>query len=711
MRRLKSVREEYINIRISEIGIVGPSAFGLLDATDGLNRTIFIKCESQVLEDFSYKPHFPHSVFHITLYDGKSSDFANKLLCVLENFEWGFRVPLSNHRLTEIKIKGQKKRVKKAPREYDPKLKSLFWDINSEQLSNSYIDTLSDERRLEIVEDICAYLHNATANFQRVSTGEQSTHSSLISSKEYGLQKHADNQKHVLITPELEYNQTDSTYRVTVNKKGLYLTPPELARDITEYATNILGSSTPPVHFGDPAFGKGAFFTALCRVLDRNQIASAIGIEIDSYRLASTHGYWAKRGLEVICGDYLHMERLSPRTLILANPPYVRHQHLAPEYKQKLRERASVIMGMKISGLSGLYVYFLLLSHEWMDYGAVAAWLIPSEFMETNYGAAIRRYLTEKVQLIRIHRFSPSDIQFENALVSSAVVVFRNCPPVSKHKAFFSSGGSLTKPIENKSVSINELRGDSKWMIAKRFRRTSKSSNLQISDLFIVRRGLATGANNFFVLERTKALNEGIPESVLRPLMPKARTLKTDIVEREADGYPQIDPQLSLLDCRLPEEEIRIRYPRLMKYLNTAQGRGVLKGSLVRHRRPWYQQEWREPSPFLCTYMGRGGNGNPPLRFIWNKSDAIALNTYIMLYPRELLARLILERPDTLAKVFALLQETASQNLYENGREYGGGLYKIEPKELLGTYLSSSIPWLEGIGGQLSQNRDSAHLF
>jgi adenine-specific DNA-methyltransferase len=49
-----------------------------------------------------------------------------------------------------------------------------------------------------------------------------------------------------------------------------------------------------------------------------------------------------------------------------------------------------------------------------------AAWLIPSEFMDVNYGAALKRYLTDHVTLIRVHRFDPADVQFGDALVSSS---------------------------------------------------------------------------------------------------------------------------------------------------------------------------------------------------------------------------------------------------------------------------------------------------
>ena len=117
---------------------------------------------------------------------------------------------------------------------------------------------------------------------------------------------------------------------------------------------------------------------------------------------------------------------------------------------------------MEISGLAGLYCYFLLLCHDWMEEMGLAIWLIPSEFMDVNYGVTLRRYLTERVTLLHIHRFCPTDVQFTDALVSSAVVVFRKSPPPG-HRARFSFGGPIEQPQTEALVPLDALRRSRKW--------------------------------------------------------------------------------------------------------------------------------------------------------------------------------------------------------------------------------------------------------
>jgi hypothetical protein len=237
-------------------------------------------------------------------------------------------------------------------------------------------------------------------------------------------------------------------------------------------------------------------------------------------------------------------------------------------------------------------------------------------------------------------------------------------------------------------------------------RQKEESDHFRIGDLFIVRRGIATGANDFFVVTREHAKALGIPGFSLKPLLPKVKALGTDIVEAESDGYPKVSPQLCIIDCDLSEGAIRKRYPRLMAYLNTAKDLGILKRRLLKDRNPWYKQEHRDPPLFLCTYMGRGSHGKPPLRFIWNRSKAIATNTYLLLYPRPPLAETLSRDPTAASRVFAMLRHAEENGLREHARVHAGGLLKIEPRELLDVRLEvPSNLAVDAINDQLEFSR------
>lgn len=212
------------------------------------------------------------------------------------------------------------------------------------------------------------------------------------------------------------------------NKWGQFATPPALALSLAQYAHALMGKT--PVHFLDPAIGTGSFFSAASQAFGEKHIAAATGIELDPLFAKAAAALWGGRGLQVVRGDFTKQDVPGERfNLVLTNPPYVRHHHLPAADKDRLKAQLARSLPLEISGLAGLYCYFMLLCHDWMEEQGLAMWLIPSEFMDVNYGVTLRRYLTEHVTLLHIHRFCPTDVQFTDALVSSAVVVFRKAPP------------------------------------------------------------------------------------------------------------------------------------------------------------------------------------------------------------------------------------------------------------------------------------------
>jgi hypothetical protein len=655
-----SIPKDHLKTVVRDVYLMGPGAFGFDEGDFQDNRTIFIRCESEDLLRLEHKPYYPTSEFHITVYDGFAVEFAEKLLQILKKKKWGTHVSLPpNSSLTAIhvKTKAENRRKVTGPREYDPKVVKLFLELTGTKLTWELVNDLSEKQRLKFANVICKSLNDATSSNARVAV------------------------------PIRERSQPAPKYD-SASDYDIHLTPPELAQQIARYAVGLLDRQQKShVDFGDPAVGTGAFFSALLSVLPESSVASSIGIDISPKQVEAAKWRWKNKNMEVIEADFLHIETLPLRNLILANPPYLRHQGIAPKYKKELRERASFDMGMRISGLSGQYVYFVLLSHVWMTDNAIAAWLIPSEFMQTAYGKALRFYFSRKVQLLRVHQFGAQDRQFENAEVLPCVVFFKKIDPRLDEKALFTSGGTLSEPKISEFVRIGDLQSEVKWTIP--FRKTVERSErfYPLGDLFSVRRGIATGANDFFVLERQRAMDLGIPDEVLRPLLPKAKLLLSDVIERQSDGFPDVERQLCVIDTDLSEEEIKKKYPKFMRYLKQGIADGVLNGHLVGRRTPWYKQEIRAPAPFLCTYMGKAHGDKSAIRFLWNKSDAVVTNTYLMLYPNPRILKLM-QNDQRISKIlFGLLKEAAWGSIDEFSRTHAGGLSKIEPGELQKVWL------------------------
>lgn len=476
------------------------------------------------------------------------------------------------------------------------------------------------------------------------------------------------------------------------NKLGQFATPPKLAMDIIEASKELIKSSE-GIRFLDPAFGTGAFYFALLKCCSDLHLNWARGYEIDSHYGNEIAELWDDTELDLRIIDFTKSNPPSferdKANFLICNPPYSRHHHLSSDEKLRLQRLAHQMTGMKVTQLSGLYCYFMLISHSWLADDGLACWLVPSEFMDVNYGQRLKEYLTTCVSLLRVHRFSPKELQFGDALVSSSVVWFRKTKPSMNCKVEFTYGGTIEEPRKRCILSINSLRDMRKWnhlsdvVPGSNANTVDKSASPKLSNFFHVRRGLVTGANKFFLLSPAQISQYNLPTEFLTPILPSPRYLSSDEIQADDAENPILKQPLFLLNCSLPEHIVQFNYPSLWEYLQWGIRMGIHERYLCRHRSPWYSQERRDPTLFLCTYMGRGSVKNPkPFRFILNHSRAIAANGYLMLYPTTCLERAFGRDPGLIRTTWEALNAITSQDLVNEARVYGDGLYKLEPKEL-----------------------------
>jgi hypothetical protein len=485
-----------------------------------------------------------------------------------------------------------------------------------------------------------------------------------------------EEQHRVFLQEKLDAQKTiDQRRRI-----GQFATPPKLANEIVSYGLDLLG--TKDIRFLEPSIGTGSFFSALLNNKDRIVIESAKGIEIDRHYAIPARGLWGKFSLDIEIADFTDIEPNAKYNFVICNPPYVRHHFI--EDKERIRERTKRLSGVALSGLAGLYCHFLLQSIKWMEPGGVAGWLIPSEFMDVNYGKQVKAFLLNNVELLQIHRYDPNDVKFEDALVSSAVVWFKNSIPDVDATVNFTYGGSLAHPHIEKRMSIQELKNEAKWTrFPLRNARKTTDETAVLGDYFTVKRGIATGNNSFFILKKDRVLELGLPYTVLRPVLPNSRYLNSDEITADDNGNPILDQELFLIDCKLQEHEVKTRYPELWEYLLTGK-ETVANGYLCKSRKYWYYQEQREAPLFICTYMGRERDGSKTsFRFILNHSDATITNCYLALYPKGVMKEFAQKYPEQIKIIWNMMNNIDSQCFIDEGRIYGGGLRKVEPVELM----------------------------
>lgn len=470
------------------------------------------------------------------------------------------------------------------------------------------------------------------------------------------------------------------------NKMGQFATPPRVADEIVTYALQQVNKRE--IRYLEPGFGTGAFYTSLlAKSGTRHEITEACGYEIDPYYADPVRHLMESTSLDLRLQDFTEAEP-EPFDIVLCNPPYVRHHHLKSSKKVALSEQIGARYGIKTTGLTGLYNYFMMQGEAWLSDTGISAWLVPSEFLDVNYGVAVKKFLLQNVVLTRIHLFESENVQFDDALVSSAVVWYRKGKAAPDHTIELSYGGSLLHPTHSRQALHRTMDAQDKWtrQIKSGVDRSTSTRTARehfvLKDFFDVKRGLATGDNGFFILNEQQIKAHQLPANVLTPVLPSPRYLKGEVVTSSARGIPTNVDRLFLLNCRLSPDVLESYYPNVWDYLKNGIGT-VSEKFLARSRKIWYLQELREPAPILCTYMGRGPKGsNTPFRFILNESKAIATNSYLMLYPKPFWKTQAANTPDLMRQVWEILSAITTADMTAEGRTYGGGLEKIEPSEL-----------------------------
>ena len=688
---MRNQAEHYFNaLNVSYLDLVKPGTFNI--DNEEPPYIVYMQCNSSDLEVAQYKPDFPFSKLHISLYEGNDKDFAKQLYVLLEKVEWRVRVKFDSPQYLRENTVG-KSLPDQSYSTFLPKLLDNVLSCSEEQFSKL---SLNNDNKLKIIDKILEKVEEycKEANIER-----------LPKRKSINV-----NKKGVFLQQSETQTGIDSMldgkiYKQQIRKDEVFfITPPELAYDMAYCTMQIFKDNQEDIKFGEPTVGTGNLFLALRKVVAEENnynyhICSAIGVDIKPDMVKEARDRCGSLGLKVDYGDAIAIiDTLEKRNLILANPPYNRHEEILKDYRDNLKKLAYQQTHIKISGEAGLYVYHMLIMDKWLEKGGVAAWLIPNAFLQTGYGMAVRQYLVNNVQLVRLHIYDEDKIYFDNVDVIPSLVIMKKQASSDDVEIRITYGKSAKFPdkeiIVTRDTLIDEIDNWRNIKTKDKIRSTDKES-IKFSNLFDIKRGLATGANSFFVMQRSVAKKLGIPDIAVKPLLPKARCLDTKIIEAEYDKYPAINNQYVVIDCDLPESIIQSRYPEFYSYLSTAkspvngESNAIIDRTLVKGRKPWYKQESRLPAPFLMTYMGRNN-----LYFVLNKSDALALNTYILLYPKMWLQELLDLDAELYEELLFSLNKTADELLVQNSRIYSGALHKVEPgdlKKLPILYLPKSI--------------------
>ncbi len=220
------------------------------------------------------------------------------------------------------------------------------------------------------------------------------------------------------ITPEVSYAAAvPAKHR---QRHAQFFTPPKIARLMAEWA---LGGDARTLL--DPAVGMGVLVRA---AIARKPDLKVAAFERDPVILRAFLGTKPDLSrIEVILGDFLALDLRSTFDAMLMNPPYLRHHDLS--YDFDIFADFSRRYGVELSKLSNSYLLFTLKAAALLNLGGRAAIIIPTEWMNANFGSAMKLFLLRRGLLKEIIYFSNCSEIFDDALTTACVLLLEKSEP------------------------------------------------------------------------------------------------------------------------------------------------------------------------------------------------------------------------------------------------------------------------------------------
>lgn len=391
----------------------------------------------------------------------------------------------------------------------------------------------------------------------------------------------------------------------------------------------------------DPACGDGEFLLAASRRLEQlharqsssHQAITVVqihGIEIDASaardaraRLEDATPATHQVRINVVHGDFFDVvpgKAPFPATVgaVIGNPPYIRQELI----KHKARVRAH-LAGAGIDGRSDLYVYFFSRAEQWLEDGGRIGFLTSERYLDTRYGRGLQRFLLEHFAIVAVIAFDKQI--FTDALVGTVITILEKKSSKearARHVARFlrvkratsieAIERAITSPRETPGIEVDdswnialvpqhELEGTAKWrafLFAPPvfFELQQSPSLVELDKIATIRRGITSGANEFFYRRESEfpALEVTYPglRRYFRPLLKAIGQLDwlqlapgdTDWHVLDVHGLvaeainPPADAEKSSIDAANAEQRVKTRlnamgHATLVRYIEDAEAR------------------------------------------------------------------------------------------------------------------------------------------
>ena len=395
--------------------------------------------------------------------------------------------------------------------------------------------------------------------------------------------------------------------------QGQWFTPP----DVAALALNLCVAGRGASRIADLTCGDGAFLrAALAAGVPAEQL---VGVELDGDVAARARA--DAPGVQVLNRDLFSIEPGEiDADLVVGNPPYVRQERLTDDVKERVRERlgrdwpdlSDRELG-RLVGRGDLAAACTARILRLLPVGGRAALVLSSALFDAGYADPLWKLMARHGRVVAIVD-APEERWFADAAVNAVIVVFERGAPthdetliarlrVPTREAARAVGGCGEL---GRVATVYRSHSDEphRWSVLLRaapawfsFEDLAGPLLVPLSTLADIRRGVTSGGNDIFYLDRERSRRIGLPSRYLRPLVRSPRDRAASRIEidpSETDWHALVLPgSLELAD-----------EPAVDAYL--AQHAAAASRPTLRNRNPWWALPARPARLFLTkAYAAR----------------------------------------------------------------------------------------------------------
>ncbi len=475
--------------------------------------------------------------------------------------------------------------------------------------------------------------------------------------------------------PEIEYEEiTNLEYR-KIN--GQFFTPYIIAVYMVDrlFEKNNINKKL----ILDPSSGLGIFQ----RIVEQKKIKNIIieSFEIDKKLIEYQKKYIDKDIAFLKNEDYLSsIWHENKYDYIISNPPYLKHINI--KNKKYINNIFNQNCSFEFSITTNYYCYFIIKALYELKSGGRAVFIVPSEFLNSNYGEKVKEYLINEGSIEEVLTFENSEKIFRDAISIPSIIIFTKIKHTHIHFYNFEISVNNKLIVKNKNTyNIRELKPKKKWKILYQLEsKTKRNLNYEKLSKFEqygwMKRGIATGANEFFLLTDEQRKKIGIDEKYLKLCITSANQIPKDKLIIEQNDINELIKNnkkiwlLYLNSYRTGDNE------KIDEYINYGISKGYNTKYLPKNRSKWFCMENGVISDILLGTFSRD-----KFRFIKNNSKAFNLTCFHSISIFPLYHKYI-------HFFLAYLNSSIGQEILNiNSREHGNGMKKLEPNDVKDSFL------------------------